>query len=138
MVSLSLAGGNTSDNTIKFVCHLGIAASKDVLLWTMKGISEGSAATWEWQAHHLFIVLFFDNMQYELPHKIQVDGRSTNMVEGTSHFAQMVVPYVPPARVSFVTSEGQPEMTYIDQAVPAPMNFLLMNHMNDCQFKRLL
>jgi hypothetical protein len=75
IISLSLAASSVSDNTIKFVCHLGIAASKDVINRTMKRIAKDSANTWEWQAMQQFIVLFFDNMQYALPQKIQCEGR---------------------------------------------------------------
>lgn len=138
MVSLSLTGGSISDKTIKFVSHLGISASKDVLVRTIKGIGVRSAATWEWQCHFKFILQFFDNFQYALPYKVQVDGRSTNMVEGTSRFAREVDPFDPPEQVPFATDEGQPELTYTDQVVPAPIGLPPLERLSDQQFEKLL
>jgi hypothetical protein len=139
IISLSLAASSVSDNTIKFVCHLGIAASKDVTNRTMKRIAKDSANTWEWQAMQQFIVLFFDNMQYALPQKIQCEGRSTNMVEGTSRFARKVTPFVvSPETGPFVTNEGQPELTFVDQRVPAPLGLPPLETLTDRQFKKLL
>jgi hypothetical protein len=138
IISLSLAASSVSDNTIKFVCHLGIAASKDVINRTMKRIAKDSANTWEWQAMQQFIVLFFNNMQYALPQKIQCEGSSTNMVEGTSRFARKVTPFVvSPETVPFVTNEGQPELTFVDQRVPAPLGLPPLETLTDRQFKKL-
>lgn len=138
LVSLSLASGKISDSMIKFVNHLGIAASKGVLTNRMKEIAARSANTWEWQANELFIMLFFDNMQYALPYKVQANGKSTNMIEGTSRFARKVIPFEPPDRVPFVTNEGQPKLTYVDQAIPAPINALPFEKLTDEQFVKLL
>jgi len=138
IVALSLMGGATSDSVIVFLQKMGVSVGKTSVLNEMRSIKAQVDNSASWLATEKYLCAWIDNLQYILPVKVQSEGRANNEVAGTSRLMLRVKEYVPPDMVAFETREGQPEISYEDQNIPAPIGMPPVELFNNEMFAKLI
>ena len=95
----------------------------------MKEMHEVNGRATSWLSTELWYYGWIDNMQYVRPIKDQTEGNANNQVDGTSRLFQQVTPFKPQTVTTFAMHEGNPDITYFNQRIPAPLVCLPWNYL---------
>ena len=66
----------------------------------------------------------FDNFQEFLPEKVQRSAGPARMLKHTARYIRPLLKYVNPNEVYWTVDEGQPELTFNNQAIPSVTTML--------------
>jgi hypothetical protein len=121
---LAFYGWGMGRKAISLMCYFGMCCSYSQIHNVFKKLTQKAPDVRDLFRPSTHLMGNFDNFQEFLPEKVQRSAGPARMLKLTARYIRPLLKYVNPNEVYWPVDEGQPELTFNNQVIPAVTTML--------------